>query len=664
MMPEALILVIGALLIVIYLIRKSALKTASESSLAKTRLEGLIKTLENELSQLQLKYQGLTDLEEEKRKVSDDINRLKQNRDQMVGELTKLTSDCNSQKTLLDNLSEETKKLEKSVADSSLLQRELRSSIESLNSELEHLNKDRDYVSELVKDKSSLAAEINNLKEERDQMVDELAKLTSDCNSQENLLGNLGGEIKRIEEGIAGSSILQGELRSTIENLNRELEHLNKERDYVSELVKDKSSLAAEIEKLKNDRDQMVSESDGKMASLNAEYIDAKKIYETLKEELQKLEESLEISSFGLYKPHYNYDTPESYKIELDKSVEEAKEVIKGNRAVICTTEWTVNDSVVQGRKLTRQYSKVMLRAFNGECDAAVLKVRWNNISNMEERILRAYAAINKLGETHKSYITDEYLQLKLKELRLTYEYQEKLHEEKEEQRRIREQLREEEKSIREIEKARAEAEKEEVRYAKALRRAREELLGAKEDEIAGLKNKISDLELNLKNAQELKERAISMAQITKAGHVYVISNIGSFGENVYKIGMTRRMEPADRVRELSGASVPFGFDIHALIYSENAPELESKFHKKFTFNRLNLINNRKEFFNVTLTELEQFAQENGYTIEFTKIAEARDYRQTCSIRNIKSKEEIEAEMGKVFPDSLLDLEDDEQLVA
>lgn len=178
--------------------------------------------------------------------------------------------------------------------------------------------------------------------------------------------------------------------------------------------------------------------------------------------------------------------------------------------------------------------------------------------------------------------------------------------------------------------------------------------------EVDDLRNKIHDLEIHLKNAQELKERAISMAQITKAGHVYIISNIGSFGDNVYKIGMTRRMEPSDRVRELSGASVPFGFDIHAMIYSENAPELENKFHKKFAYNRLNLNNNRKEFFNVTLDDIENFAHENGHVVEFTKMAEARDYRQTHAIRNVKSKAEIEAEMSQVFPDQLIDVDDED----
>lgn len=547
---------------------------------------------------------------------------------------------------------------------SNAIRKDLESSIEHLNEEFRQLKSKYIDVIDLDKEKSSLSAEIDRLQTSRDEMERDLKILTDGYEHQKSKFEDLNNETQKLEENIKHSSAIREDLKQSIESLNEELARLNEERSYVTDLIKEKSSLYAEIDRLQTSRDEMETENNSNLQKLNDEYISAKKIFEALNLEMQKLEESLEISSFGLYKPHYNYDTPESYKIELDKVVERAKETIKANEALGCSTEWTVNGSVVQGRKMTRHYSKIMLRAFNGECDAAVLKVRWNNISNMEERITRAFAAINKLGESHHIEITDKYLQLKMNELRLTYEYQEKLHEEKEEQRRIREQLREEEKSIREIEKARLEAEKEEARYAKALRKAREELTGAKEEEIDNLKMKILDLEIHLKNAQELKERAISMAQITKAGHVYVISNIGSFGDDVYKIGMTRRMEPSDRVRELSGASVPFAFDIHALIYSENAPELENKFHRKFTYKGLNLINNRKEFFNVTLKELEEFAHENGHTIEFMKIAEARDYRQTCSIRNVKSKEEIEATIGQMFPDSLLDTEDDEELIA
>ena len=123
------------------------------------------------------------------------------------------------------------------------------------------------------------------------------------------------------------------------------------------------------------------------------------------------------------------------------------------------------------------------------------------------------------------------------------------------------------------------------------------------------------------------------MAQQTKRGHVYVISNIGSFGENVYKIGMTRRLDPMDRVRELGDASVPFPFDVHAIIFSEDAPALETKLHKTFNQRRVNLINTKKEFFHVSLQEIEDVVHENNAEIEFTKLAEARDYRESMAIR-------------------------------
>jgi len=559
------------------------------------------------------------------------------------------------------------------LVESESIRGTLESSIQKLKEELGQLN--AKYTGELVESESirgTLESSIQKLKEELGQLN---AKYTGELVESESIRGTLESSIQKLKEELGQlnakytgelveSESIRGTLESSIQKLKEELGQLNAKYKDLTDLEKAKSLLGDELNQLKISRDQIFSDNDSALKKLNDEYISAKTIFDSLNTEIQKLEENLEVSSFGLYKPHYDYDTPESYKIELDKIVEQAKEVIKSNSAIVCGTEWEVNGSKVEGRKMTRHYSKIMLRAFNGECDSAVLKVRWNNISNMEERILKAYSAINKLGETHNISITDEYLQLKMQELRLTYEYQEKRHDEKEEQRRIREQLREEEKSIREIEQARLEAEKEEVRYTKALQKAREELSGATDKEIDGLKQKICDLEIHLKNAQELKERAISMAQITKAGHVYVISNIGSFGDNVYKIGMTRRMEPSDRVRELSGASVPFGFDIHAMIYSENAPELENKFHKKFAYNRLNLINNRKEFFNVTLNDLEEFARDNGYVIEFMKIAEARDYRQTCSIRNVKSKEEIEAEMSQVFPENLIDIDgEDDALI-
>jgi hypothetical protein len=300
---------------------------------------------------------------------------------------------------------------------------------------------------------------------------------------------------------------------------------------------------------------------------------------------------------------------------------------------------------------MARQNTKLVLRAFNGECDAAVAKVTWNNITRLEERIRKAFEAINKLGTVLQVSITDAFLRLKLDELRLTHEYEDKRHAELEEQRQIREQMREEEKAQREIEKAREEAEREEARFEKALESARAEVGRASGEQLENLNAKIQDLQTQLEAARQQKERAVSLAELTKAGYVYVISNIGSFGEDVYKVGMTRRWEPMERIRELSGASVPFGYDVHAMMYSENAPALETALHKWMEDRRMNLVNPRKEFFQIGLHEIEAFARKNGVTIEFTRLAEAREYRETIAARAASQKPS--ADQQDSFPEAL-----------
>lgn len=295
-----------------------------------------------------------------------------------------------------------------------------------------------------------------------------------------------------------------------------------------------------------------------------------------------------------------------------------------------------------------------MVRAFNGESDAAIMKVKWNNVQKMEERIKKAFEAINKLGEPTKIAITEKYLQLKLDELHLAYEYQEKLYQEREEQRQIREQMREEEKAQRELEKAQKDAELEELRKEDALIKARRELEAATGEELNRLNEQVAKLEQQLEEAREKKERALSMAQQTKKGHIYVISNIGSFGEDVYKIGMTRRLEPMDRVKELGDASVPFEFDVHAIIYSENAPELENKLHRRFDDKRINMVNYKKEFFNVSLEEVADAVKEMHGDFEFTLIAEAKQYRETLAIREPATQAAaIDDVVEREFPTSI-----------
>lgn len=353
-----------------------------------------------------------------------------------------------------------------------------------------------------------------------------------------------------------------------------------------------------------------------------------------LGKEVSLLEENLEDISFGLYKPHFSFKTSEEYKTALEKLRDREREAVRNGRAAVCHTQWTVGNSAKEGERMTKQYLKLMLRAFNGECEAAVANVSWNNIDRMEERVRKSADALNQLGGVMHMSITPEYLQLKLDELRLTHETEEKKHQEKEEQRRIREQIREEERAQQEIEKARQEAEREEQDYEKALSKAREEALQATGAQLEKLTRQISSFEAKLDQARQNKQRAMARAQLTKSGFVYVISNIGSFGERIFKIGMTRRMEPMDRIDELSDASVPFPYDLHAMLYSDNAPELETALHKLVQDRQVNLVNARKEFYrDVDLAEIEGFVKARGISAQFTAMAEAKEYRQTLALR-------------------------------
>lgn len=357
-----------------------------------------------------------------------------------------------------------------------------------------------------------------------------------------------------------------------------------------------------------------------------------------LKTRLQELEEQEIVEAFGFYESKYDFQEASEYKQRLDKIRTQQKQMLKDKQAAVCNTQWTVGGSTKEGKKMTDNFIKLVLRAFNGECDASVMKVKYNNIQTMENRIRKTYEDLNKLSQTTHCEITSNFLDLKLQELRLTHEYQERKYQEQEEQRTIREQMREDEKASREVEKAKQVAEQEERRYQDALEKARKEVESATGKDQEKLLSQIEELQKRLAEAGRNKERAISQAQLTKSGHVYIISNIGSFGENVYKIGMTRRLEPMDRVKELGDASVPFPFDIHAMIFCENAPELESRLHKLFNNRRINRENERKEFFRVSLDEIVRVVHEIDKELKickseviFTKVAEATDYRKTLA---------------------------------
>jgi hypothetical protein len=438
-----------------------------------------------------------------------------------------------------------------------------------------------------------------------------------------------------------------------IAQLKIELDRFKPIKDIEAETTKRRN----EIEALISNREKELSSLKDDFSKLKTDYSNALETYTKIRKEISLYENKLDLIEFGVYEPIYEFDKSDEYRQEQNKIIELQKEMISSERAAICRTNWTIDGSEAKGKASTKKYIKLTLRAFNGECESLIAKVKWNNVNQMKERITKSFETINKIGESKTVSIQPEYLDLKIKELVLEYEYQLKKQNEREELRAAQEALREEEKARREYEQAQKEAEKEEANYQKALEKARKEFESTTGEKHDQLQAQIAKLEQELKEAHERKERALSMAQQTKRGHVYIISNIGSFGEQVYKIGMTRRLEPEDRIKELGDASVPFQFDIHAMVFSEDAPNLENELHKAFASRKVNLLNYKKEFFKVTLEEIEIKVKSLGLECEFIRVPEAMEYRETLAImaklNSSEPEKTIEELIENEFPTSL-----------
>lgn len=277
-----------------------------------------------------------------------------------------------------------------------------------------------------------------------------------------------------------------------------------------------------------------------------------------------------------------------------------------------------------------------VIDAFNGKVDTILAKVKHDNAGKLAKAIEDAFVLVNFNGQAFRNArITVEYKQSRLEELRLAAIVHQLIVQEREEQRQIREQIREEEKARREYERAIREAEKEERLLKQAMEKARAEVAQASAEKRALLEAQLAEMEMKLVEAEERNLRAVSMAQLTKRGHVYIISNTGSFGDHVYKIGLTRRLEPLDRIKELGDASVPFPFDVHAMIMSDDAPALERELHKHFLMQQLNKVNHRKEFFRATLKEIREEIESMGIQAKWTMAAEAAEYRETLAIEKL-----------------------------
>lgn len=427
-------------------------------------------------------------------------------------------------------------------------------------------------------------------------------------------------EIAKTEKKLSEKAAELEQLELTLSNRTKEYEHLKESAisDGEKELRETRSSLYKEIGELKKSMSQLTLEESHKRS----------KIIE--------LDEQILYQDFALYEPQYSFNTVDGYKEELSNIRNKQKLLIKTNEAATGADAWTVNNSKTQGRKMVNDTKKLLLRAFNNECDFAINKVTYANFEQSKKRITSSRESIIKLGRTMSIEISYKYYKLKLAELHLAFEYQQAKQAEKEKLQMIREQEREEAKLRKEIEEKRRSIKKEQAHYNKALDLAKEQLEScSNESEKEQLLEKISSLESSLvkinQNISDLDYRESNQ----RAGYVYIISNIGSFGENVYKIGMTRRLEPMDRVNELGDASVPFPFDVHALIFSDDAPALENALHRYFENRKVNMINTRREFFRVTLDEIKNVVKDNfDGTVDFINFAKATQYRESLKLYN------------------------------
>lgn len=386
---------------------------------------------------------------------------------------------------------------------------------------------------------------------------------------------------------------------------------------------------------MRNEQIKKEIDADSRLEKVESLILRKKNELNLLQNKLIITDDEVLFQTFGFYQPKYNYSNSKEYMDRLNYIRDLQKTLIKNKNACNFSDSWTLDGSKAKGAAMNNDNIKLALRAFNSECDAAIYKVKFNNLETIEKRMLNSFNQINKANQRNKISIKTEYLSLKNEELKLSYEYELKKQKEKEEQKDLADQIREEKKVLREIELEKKKIEKEEKHFITELTRLNQEKnkLDSTTTEFANYLQKINELESKLSLLELDKKNVFDREQNTRAGYVYIISNIGSFGEDFYKIGVTRRLVPEERVNELGSASVPFKFDIHAMIFSEDAPALENALHRAFDKSKVNKVNNRKEFFKISLANIQKEVEKNhNKTVEFTLLADAEEYRESLKI--------------------------------
>lgn len=456
--------------------------------------------------------------------------------------------------------------------------------------------------------------EINNLKEEEFNLSNKIVELSKEVDSLSKYTN-----IRNVEEE---TNNIRNNAQIEVKEIKQEaLEYSRNKKDKADKDISHAQTLAKNI----------IDKAEIRAKEIAGEAIEAKRNADQYSQTAKAMKNIIKgygdeyiMPTFSLLEELAEDFSHKEAGVELKKAREISKLLIKDNRAANC--------EYVETYRRTTAICFV-IDAFNGKVDSILSRVKNDNYGTLEQKINDAFRIVQNNGKAFKNAtITVEYLEARLEELKWAVCAQELKLEEREEQRKIKEAIREEEKARREYEKAIKLAEKEEKLLNDALEKARKEVEGASAEEREKYANRLAELEQKLKDVEDNNQRAISMAQQTRKGHVYIISNIGSFGEDVFKIGLTRRLEPLDRVKELGDASVPFAFDVHAMILSDDAPTLEKELHNKFNQMRLNKINKRKEFFNLSIGTIKEELEKHGIDAKWTMKAEAKEYRESIAL--------------------------------
>ena len=426
----------------------------------------------------------------------------------------------------------------------------------------------------------------------------------------------LAAEVTGLRDEVARLRQEHAELSGAVVPLRAELAALSVQRAQIA-------SVQAEVEQLQLRRDALSAEMAG-LQQLVAEIPGLRAEQAQLSQQLVETRETAILQEAGIYQYRHPLDDAVAYKAKQAGVQARIKDAVKAGTAVRGATNWTVNGSAAAGGKMVREFSKLMLRAYNNEADNAVRSMKPYTLDSSVARLQKARETITRLGGTMNIMVTDTYHRLRVEELELTADYLAKVAEQKDREREERARLREEQIARREYEREQERLHKELTHYQTAITALRDR----------GDDGGAAQAEAKLTEIQDALDGINRRAANIRAGYVYVISNIGAFGPDIVKIGMTRRLDPMDRIRELGDASVPFRYDVHAMVFSEDAVGLETHLHHQLADRRLNLVNMRREFFRAQPAEVRDILTRlDASIVEWVDEPEALEWRQSQQTR-------------------------------